>query len=950
MTRLLLIFLGVCFPYTSLYAQLLPPNQPEQNACNALEICGNTFTTTFSYQGIGTVSDLTNTPCDNGMAAGEANVVWLRLNVVTAGIIVFEISPLNTADDYDFAVLDITNATCSTFTSSNVVRCNFNNNLPPVNNGIVGLNTTATSPFILAGLTGNYLQQINASAGDVYLIMINNFGQGTSGNQLGAGFTIDFTGTTATFNGPTPAMNSIIASCNNASQITLQMNHNILCNTIATNGTDFTVAGGTIASEAGINCTGTNGYTDQIVINFASPLPPGNYNLVAQLGTDANTLVNTCNISLPVAASIPFTVPSYEPPSYEVVVQPGCTEVKIKLNKKVSCSAIAGNGSDFSISGPQSSAIIAAWGAGCDTNNFTDTVTFLLQTPLQTDGTYTISAKTGTDNNTLLDSCGIPQLIGDDITFTINSYDDLIIAMDDTVLCNAQYLQLDAVNNSPLPIQTVSCGLSTTTCSGNFRAAFVGTKDSLSTTNSPFFGGAEDNRTQYLFRASELKEMGLTQGIITTLQWKVTQKFSQQPYSNFTIKMGCTPLSNLTNSFNANPQTVFTAPSYNVTLGWNTFTLTTPFNWDGVSNLIVETCFDNISTSLTDEVAHSVTPFISVFQRSGFGTPGCAMTTQGTIGGLRSLRPKIRFYICEPPTGIAKFTWTPGTLLSDSTIQQPLAYIPAHNTYNVTVIDKYGCAHRDSVVVTLSLRDPHVTPTDTTICFGEKVLLQSMGGIKYEWLASDPSTLSCINCAATIAAPKQTTTYAVIVSDQYDCADTLQSVVTVNQLPLVNILEQDMMVKYGTTIQLNAENAELFSWSPSGLLNNPYLANPSATITAPTTFYVTGIDKNGCRNIDSIKIEVDYADPFFVPTAFSPNGDGKNDIFKIGSLSFQKLNEFRIFNRWGQEVFTTTDPTKGWDGTFKGVPQEPGVYHFIIRIAYPNGKVEVHKGDVTLIR
>jgi len=95
---------------------------------------------------------------------------------------------------------------------------------------------------------------------------------------------------------------------------------------------------------------------------------------------------------------------------------------------------------------------------------------------------------------------------------------------------------------------------------------------------------------------------------------------------------------------------------------------------------------------------------------------------------------------------------------------------------------------------------------------------------------------------------------------------------------------------------------------------------------------------------------VDYTDAIFVPSAFTPNGDGKNDIFKVGSISFQKLEEFRIFNRWGQEVFYTTDPKKGWDGTFNGQSQEMGVYNYIIRLAYPDGKVDTYKGSVTLIR
>src|SRR5690606_2919335 len=141
--------------------------------------------------------------------------------------------------------IDITGKTCNTFTSADVVRCNFNNNWPGSNvNGVVGLSTSATLPKAGAGATGNSFQQaINANTGDSYLIMINNYGNYQTGGQS-QGFTIDFTGTTATFNGTPPQIKSLIPSCNNATQITLELNQNILCTSIEPSGSDFSVPGG----------------------------------------------------------------------------------------------------------------------------------------------------------------------------------------------------------------------------------------------------------------------------------------------------------------------------------------------------------------------------------------------------------------------------------------------------------------------------------------------------------------------------------------------------------------------------------------------------------------------------------------------------------------------------------------------------------------------------------
>jgi gliding motility-associated-like protein len=87
-----------------------------------------------------------------------------------------------------------------------------------------------------------------------------------------------------------------------------------------------------------------------------------------------------------------------------------------------------------------------------------------------------------------------------------------------------------------------------------------------------------------------------------------------------------------------------------------------------------------------------------------------------------------------------------------------------------------------------------------------------------------------------------------------------------------------------------------------------------------------------------------------IPNAFSPNGDGTNDIFKIANFTNQKLVEFKVFNRWGTILFTTEDPSSGWDGTFKGKDEPFGVYGYVIRIAYPQNIVETYKGTVTLLR
>ncbi len=307
----LVIIACLSSPYLSFSQKLLPPDQPEQDACNALPLCGGQFFTPYSYQGQGLVNDLSQTPC----GSGEDNSMWLKVTVANAGQILFRIIPLDTSDDYDFAVLDVTNVNCSQLSPSDVVRCNFNNNWPGSNPmGIVGLSDTGTKTTVGGGDTGwSCLAPRNAVAGQTYLIMINNFGpDATPGPSHG--FTIDFTGSTATFqtNAP-PALQSNVKHCSD-STVTVQLNAPIQCSSIAADGSEFYITPAIpIAGASGVNCVNDSGYTSQLIIRFSGYAAPGKYVLHGQPGTNGTTLLNLCGDAMnftSTSSTLPFTVPA----------------------------------------------------------------------------------------------------------------------------------------------------------------------------------------------------------------------------------------------------------------------------------------------------------------------------------------------------------------------------------------------------------------------------------------------------------------------------------------------------------------------------------------------------------------------------------------------------------------------------------------------------------------
>ncbi len=183
-----------------------------------------------------------------------------------------------------------------------------------------------------------------------------------------------------------------------------------------------------------------------------------------------------------------------------------------------------------------------------------------------------------------------------------------------------------------------------------------------------------------------------------------------------------------------------------------------------------------------------------------------------------------------------------------------------------------------------------------------------------------------------------------------DCDTALA--LTVQEYPVPEIVTHpaDTLIRYGDSIQLHANGANLFTWLPAGLLDNAIQAEPFARPLQPTLFEVIGINQYGCRDTGYINVRIDYRMAELIPNAFSPNGDGLNDVFKIEGMRYQKIGIFKIFNRFGQEVFSTTNPDQGWDGTYSGKAGDAGTYYYLIQLHYPDGLTKTFNGDVILVR
>ncbi|RMG92182.1 MAG: PKD domain-containing protein, partial [Chloroflexi bacterium] len=301
-------------------------------------------------------------------------------------------------------------------------------------------------------------------------------------------------------------------------------------------------------------------------------------------------------------------------------------------------------------------------------------------------------------------------------------------------------------------------------------------------------------------------------------------------------------------------------------------------------------------------------------------------------------------------SGGTSYQWAPSTGLSCLQCPDPIASPSDSTAYIVTVSDIPGCARSDTVWVFVQ-KPVHAPATlDTSLCFGDSLHLgiSASHALYYQWLPDDGIIFSDNSGNATISLTNSQT-YILAVSN--DCfSDTTAVTVDVLPLPAADAGEDRTIYRDETTL-LNATGGIQYHWRPEENLENPYDAQTLASPFSTTTYTVEVADANGCHDFDTVVVHVIALDLILVPSAFSPNHDGHNDIFRIiRTLNIEKLITFEVYNRWGEKVFETDDPARGWDGTYREEPQEVGTYVYVIKaINRDNELIEV-SGNVTLVR
>lgn len=290
-------------------------------------------------------------------------------------------------------------------------------------------------------------------------------------------------------------------------------------------------------------------------------------------------------------------------------------------------------------------------------------------------------------------------------------------------------------------------------------------------------------------------------------------------------------------------------------------------------------------------------------------------------------------------SGGGTYTWSPGGQTTNTISVSP----SVSTSYTVTVTAANGCtASAISNVSVTPVPNPSVTVGNNTICTGTSTTLSAQGGGTYLWNPSGQTTSSIV------VSPTSATTYTVIASNG-NCSSSATA--TVNVYPSPSVSSANVSVNYGNSTTLTASPSG--GTPPYSYLWSTNEVTPSILVspTITTIYCVTVTDANGCSDTACSTVTVDFAcGDLFIPNAFSPNEDGKNDYFRPRSICFKSFH-FVVYDRWGIKVFETEDiTTKGWDGRYNGKPGSSEAYVYHLKYELVTGAKGEKQGTVSLLR
>lgn len=373
-----------------------------QTPSTAFPVCGTTTFTQASVPLCATNSLFVPGCSGTGANYENRNPFFYRFTCFQSGSLGFTIRPLAANEDYDWQLYDITGRNPNDIFTVNslVVTGNWAGTYGPTGaaaNGVNGIQC-ASDP---AANAPTFAVMPNIIQGREYLLLVSHF------TNTQSGYTLNFSGGTAVITDPTePHLASAKADCD-GTKIRVKLNKKVTCNSLSLNGSEFKIQPATqpvIAAQPD-SCSFAFDF-DELELTLSGALPNGNYQLVIQNGSDNNTLLDNCSRNIPVNEQVPFSYQAPLPIFADSIGKPHCApdSIRIYFPKRINCSSIAANGSDFVVNGPTPVTVSSA--SGNCINGKADYVVIRFAQPIYRQGLYTLTLRAGNDGSVLIDECG----------------------------------------------------------------------------------------------------------------------------------------------------------------------------------------------------------------------------------------------------------------------------------------------------------------------------------------------------------------------------------------------------------------------------------------------------------------------------------------------------------------------------------------------------------------
>jgi hypothetical protein len=351
---------------------------------------------------------------------------------------------------------------------------------------------------------------------------------------------------------------------------------------------------------------------------------------------------------------------------------------------------------------------------------------------------------------------------------------------------------------------------------------------------APFGNYWWGSRHQMLILASELSALNVSAGFLTSMAFDATNLNGTQPLVNYEVKLALTNVASIA-TFQAPVFTsVFSSANYTPVLGFNTDVFTTPFYWDGVSNLLVEVCHNNSSYIANVSVNQTATAFSSTVYYNADATGVCA---NGTVNGAVNQRPNMRFSMNQN----YGYAWMPAAGIVDPSADSTMAMVPATTDYIVMVTDSNTtCVGMDTVNVFARPVPAINLGNDGNFCGTSAVLDAGNPGANYMWSTADSVQMITVTTSGT---------YSVAVVDSFGCMGSDSVAITFVPFPVVN-LGPDVTACQGTSVPLDAGNpGSTYAWSNSA-------TTQTTSVTASGSYSVSITDPNGCPGADTVEVTI----------------------------------------------------------------------------------------------